>query len=359
MSDDKIKDSVVTDNSKTSKNPFASKFDGSNKHVKEKSNKVVDFNELRDKFSAIYGAKVNLEFMDWGSIGFNHILGGGIPKGRMIAISSPTGLGKTTCCLHACKKVCSDGGLCIYLDVEHALNSTTIEGVGLTEYLNNTFLPYGPQTFKECEEIIESFSGSTKIPSVIILDSITALSSEKIISGTQKVEDVEPGWHARMSSTFLSKFKHLIAKTGTSMILINQERVKISFMGPSRVEAAGGSAVHYYPDINIDMQPLRGGDIIVDGAKVGIDLAIEAYKNKVTKPYVKSIVSVIFGKGISNARACTYLLEATGAVHGKGAWYDVAIDDIKAKCQGRVQLEEWIKQNENVVIEFLKSKGML
>jgi recombination protein RecA len=316
------------------------------------------FSQIANKFASDFTANTKLEFWSTGSPSFDNILGGGIAKGKMYTLHSPAGLGKTTCCLSFCRSICEKGGTCIYLDVEHAVNSTLIKGVGLEPYYNKSFIVHDPDTFSEAETIMDTYLKCSEPPSLIVIDSITMMISEKLKNGEMLSEDVEPGWHARLASLFLNKFKHKIPDTGSSIFLINQERTKIRFRGPSTVEAAGGAALQFIPDVIIEMKHSK--DIMQGEVCLGSDTLIETTKNKVTIPFIRNLVSIIFGEGISNSRSFSYLLEADGAVKQLGSMFNLTTPSgLSASCRGRNALEEYIKQNEFAVVEYLKSRGRL
>jgi len=320
-----------------------------------------DYDTLCQNFAERFTISSEVKMIDSGSIGFNYIFGGGIPRGRIIELHSDSGLGKTTCVLCWCLKVCQMGGVALYLDAEKALNESLIFGVGLEPYYKKSFTVLKVGTFAHTEDIMDSYLNCNRIPDIIVVDSVTSLLSEKIVSGELKIEEVEPGWHSRMSSSFLMKYKDAVARAGSSLVIVNQKRTKINFFGPSVVKAAGGVALEFYPDIRVDMSLASWIEEESGGVKrkIGADITAECPKNKVTMPFVKTIISVFFGRGISNIRAFTFLLQEEGAMTQNKSYYYIDMNGMKETCQGRRQVEEWVIKNEIAVIDFLKSKERL
>lgn len=317
----------------------------------------VSFQQLALAYSELYQSGLGLEFLSTGSINADKMLGGGLPRGRISEWMSPAGMGKSTLALWACKTTCEVGGRALYIDDEYAVNDSLISGVGLDKYDGSQFFIAKLQTFSEAEEVIDAFFSSAEPPDLVVVDSITALSSTKLQDGGMKIEDAEPGWQARLLSNFFLKYKGKFGQMGTHLMCINQMRVKLSFRGTSSMDGGGGNPMKYYPDIRVRMT--NGGDIVVGGNKIGSDVGIETIKNKVTVPFQKNVISILFGKGISNIRACTFLLEAEGVVSQSGSYFTIEIGGSKQTVQGRTGLTEFITKNESLVMDFLRSRGRL
>jgi recombination protein RecA len=321
----------------------------------------TDFDTLCADFAQRFRVSSKVDFIDSGSIGFNYIFGGGIPRGRIIELHSDAGLGKSTCVLCWCLRVCQSGGVAILIDVEKALNESLIFGVGLEPYYQKTFIVIKPDTFEQTESIIDSLLVSNRVPELVVVDSITAMLFDKIVSGDLKIEDAEPGWHSRLTGNFLGKYKAAFARANSSLVIVNQKRTKFDFRGSSHVKAAGGLALEFWPDIRVDISLASWIEETVDGVtrKIGADITAECVKNKITMPFIKTVISIFFGKGISNIRAFTFLLQEEGAVKQNKAFYYVDMNGLTTSCQGRRALEEWVIKNEAAVIDFLRAKERL
>lgn len=323
-----------------------------------KAKSGAQFTDLAKLFGDLYIQGSELAFLPTGSINADKLLGGGLPRGRISEWMSPAGVGKSTLALWACVTNCIEGRRSVYIDTEYAVNDSLLEGVGLDRFRDDLFFLVKLQTFSQAEEVIDGFLASSEIPDIFVMDSITALTSTKLQEGGMKIEDAEPGWQARLLSNFFLKYKGKFGQAGAHLMCINQMRVKLSFKGPSGMDGGGGNPMKFYPDIRVKM--INGGDIIESGNKIGSDVGMETIKNKVTMPFQKNVVSIMFGKGVSNIRACTFLLEAEGIVTQSGAFFMIDFPGIPKKTvQGRMALSNFISENEEIIVSFLRQKGRL
>lgn len=327
------------------------------KPKEETKKKTAAFQAIHDKYRKKFSFKVNTEYIDTGSIGCNKCLGGGLPKGRISEWSSPSGLGKSTLACHFSKVVCNSGKSVLYIDSEFAINDSLLKGVGVFEYSDSLFLLHQIRGFSHVEDVMDDFLACPEPPALIVLDSITTLVPTKVLEGKQRIEDVEPGWQSRLMSMFFLKYKGKIAETGTHLMLINQQRYKINMYGPTKLDSAGGNPLKFYPDIRIKMT--NKNDIKDGSDKIGVDAEIEAIKNKFTIPFTKHLVSILFGKGISNIRACTFILQHEKKVIQAGAFFTVKLGGEEKTVQGRLKLESYLKENQNLVVEYLTKKGYI
>lgn len=326
--------------------------------------KSMSHKEIIDKYSG----KAEIEFYPSGSVVMDSLLGGGIPKGVFWEIASKEGIGKSTMALHFCRALCAVGKKVVYLDTEQAVNQSQIEGIELTEYLNDSFLFLQPNTFEEAEEIIYNVVDDNT--ALVVIDSMTALTPQKVMD--LPVGEVEPGLHARYESNFLAKYKPFAKKKGVSFLFINQMRVKFgtNFRSPSRVEAAGGFAQKHYMDIRLDLflsERLKGDKKTMSGVQsviYGSEVAITATKNKYFIPYVQGIVTIIFGKGISNLDAYRRWMVAKGIIVEKGAGYvsiffdeDEKGEKIEVKKRGQKEVKDWIKENRSRIVGYIQDNG--
>lgn len=325
--------------------------------LKKKNEERDTDTEVHQKFRRRFQARISTIFLDTGNIGCNNVLGGGFPAGKISEWCSPSGLGKSTIALSSAKNLCKAGHTVVYVDSEFAVNGSLVDGVGLTPYLDKNFFLYQMRTYSEIEDLFDSYLSCTRPPSVIVVDSITAVMPKKIIEGSLKIEDVEPGLHSRILSQFMLKYKGTISLTNTHLMIISQQRIKINMRGPSLVDSAGGNSLKFYPDIRLRVS--KKSEIKVGTEVIGVDAYVEAIKNKFTSPYVKHLICVMFGKGVSNLRACTFFLEKEKVVKQAGSSFLVTLPGLTESVRGRIGLETLLRNNEPVVTKFLKSKGYL
>jgi hypothetical protein len=156
---------------------------------------------------------------------------------------------------------------------------------------------------------------------------------------------------------FLLKYKGLLAMKGTHLMLINQQRYKINFAGPTVLDAAGGNPIRFYPDLKVKMTKKR--DIKNKDKIVGTDVDVTATKNKFSLPFVKYTISIMFGKGISNLRACSFLLQDEGKVIQSGSFFIVNLIGEEKTLRGRIELEKYLFEHQDKVVDYLKKKGHL
>lgn len=321
----------------------------------------MDFKDKAKKLADKFPAKTEDTFYSTGSVIFDAVLGGGIPAGSYIEIASKSGLGKSTMVLHACRYACSQGYSVIYLDFEQAVNESQIDGIGLTPYLDDNFFWYQPVTFTDAEEIIDELGKEEEL-AFIVFDSIKSMLPDKMTK--KSVEDIQPGLHARLVSNFLLKYKSLVRRRGISLIYITQMRYKLNFRGKSSKKAAGGQAQQFFSDIRVRMgekkklkkveKTLEGEEKIPYGAHVGI----WTIKNRYERPYVEAVMTILYGKGISNISAYYRWLTKEGYVKSPGAgWYNIEMGDIEERVRGEDELYQWVRENKEIVKEFIENNG--
>lgn len=310
-------------------------------------------------------------FVQTGSLVFDALLGGGIPKGNFILLTSASGIGKSTAALYVSLSYCVQGLKVLYLDFEGGVNENQLKGIGVYPYLydekrnpNGSFYCYRAHTFIDAEKFIKATLGMVDL---VVIDSVTAMLPEKLLKEGKTVEDVTPGITSRIMSVLMQKFKAQSMRQGTSWLMINQTRTKIRFVGQSTDEEAGGNALKFYSDYRIMMKKSFKGDLmrkeetpngIVDVPYGSIN-AIWCVKSRHTRPYIPLRLAVIYGKGISNVNAyLDYLLYLKKVKKKKDNSYVVCLDGtppIELKTEARVL--EWIKDNKDLVRDFMNSLG--
>lgn len=277
-------------------------------------------------FAKLYGEMIDLTakeetFSPSGSIILDAIVsnGRGLPAGTFIEIASESGCGKSTMCIHIAKKYCSQGKRVIYIDTEQGLNGNQIDCFGMRQYVDDMlFIPVRLQTYGEVDDFLMKVLEDKDV-ALIIYDSITATVPGRLTE--KNVDEMnEPGVAARIQSNFMQKFKARFKNTDKTVIFVNQLRTKIA-MGYGQVTKlaqAGGQALGYYMDIRIMMKKIKMLEQTLPGYEkpvpYGCDLAIWCDKNRYARPLLKKIITIHFGKGISNAGALRSVLEYHGVV---------------------------------------------
>lgn len=306
------------------------------------------------------------EFIKSGSVIMDAVLsdGRGIPMGKFIQISSESGLGKSTVILHICKAALKKGKRVAYLDVEKGVNESQMKGIGLYEYLGEDFFLYPISTFEEAEEVLDAVLEDDRL-AYIVIDSITALIPQKALE--KSVADIEPGLNARYASAFLTKYRAKIStyQNKPTVWFINQMRTKINFRGMTTYGAAGGSAQKFYSDIRLNMRESKKLTKTVNTmeGKNSIQYGSENYlwsdKNRYNSPFVEAVITVIFGKGVSNLLAYQRVLMSKGVckMAGAGFWTISLPDHEPIKARGTDQLQKAIKENLAAIRDFVDSNG--
>lgn len=330
-------------------------------------------NSIKDRLSKIASNVTDLgsteSFMSSGSVVFDAVIseGRGIPSKKFIQITSGSNLGKTTLCLHIAKMACANGKTVLYIDSEKGVNNSQIIGLGLDKYLGDTFLLHQVSTFKEAEECIDAvLDYPSQDLAYVMIDSITDLITEAQIE--KSVEDAEVAIDARMISKFLRKYraKLFTADTNASFIFINQVRVKMNNMMGASIKGSGGNAQEFRMDILLEMrkkEKLKRKISTLEGEKevaYGSHVYLSApEKNRYSPPNVEGVLTIIFGKGVSNIVAYQRLLTSKGLLTHKGAGNYVLTlpDKEEMTCRGRDKLEGLIKDNLADIKKWVDSIG--
>lgn len=277
-------------------------------------------------FQKLYSDMIDLtareeRFSPSGSIILDAIVsnGRGLPEGVFIEIASESGCGKSTMCLHIAKKYCSQGKRVIYIDTESGLNGNQIDCFGMRQYVDDMlFIPVRLQTYGEVDNFLCQILEDPEV-ALIVYDSITATVPGRLTE--KNVDEMnEPGVAARIQSNFMQKFKSRFKNSNKTVIFVNQLRTKIA-MGYGQVTKlaqAGGQALGYYMDVRIMMKKIKMLEQTLPGYEkpvpYGCDLAIWTDKNRYARPLLKKVITIHFGKGISNAGALRSVLEYHGVV---------------------------------------------
>ena len=258
--------------------------------------------------------KVDIAAISTGSIGLDDALGiGGIPRGRIIEIYGPEASGKTTLTLHVVAEAQKSGGVCAFIDAEHALDPIYAKNIGVN---TDQLLVSQPDNGEQALEIVDSLVRSGNVD-VIVVDSVAALTPKDEIEGDMGAHHV--GKQARLMSQALRKLTAIVAKSNTTVIFINQIRMKIGVMFGSPETTPGGKALKFYSSVRLDIR--RIAQIKKGEEVVGSRTRVKVAKNKVAAPFTKTEFDIIYGEGISQNGELLALGEKFGLIKKAGASY--------------------------------------
>lgn len=251
--------------------------------------------------------KVDIDVIPSGSMGLDMALGvGGIPRGRIIEIFGPESSGKTTLALHIVSQAQKKGGICAYIDAEHAMDPVYAQNLGVNI---NELLISQPDTGEQGLEICESLVRSGKI-AVVVIDSVAALTPKDEIEGDMGAQHV--GKQARLMSQALRKLTAIVARSNTVVIFINQIRMQIGVMFGNPETTPGGKALKFYTSVRLDIRriaQIKKGEEVVGGRT-----RVKVVKNKVAAPFKQTEFDIIYGEGISYEGELMALGEKIGIV---------------------------------------------
>ena len=278
---------------------------------------------------------VEIESIPTGSLGLDIALGvGGLPRGRVIEIYGPESSGKTTLTLHVIAEAQKRGGVCAFVDAEHALDTIYARklGVNLEDLLVSQ-----PDTGEQALEIADTLVRSGAID-VLVVDSVAALTPRAEIEG--EMGDVQPGLQARLMSQALRKLTGSISKSKTMVIFINQIRMKIGVMYGSPETTTGGNALKFYASVRLDIR--RIGAIKDREEVTGNQTRVKVVKNKVAPPFKQVEFDIMYGEGISKTGELVDLGVKAGVVEKSGAWFSW---DSQRLGQGRENAKQFLRDH--------------
>ncbi len=278
---------------------------------------------------------VEVEAISTGSLGLDIALGiGGLPRGRVIEIFGPESSGKTTLALHVVAEAQKKGGVCGFVDAEHAMDPAYARklGVDLEELIISQ-----PDTGEQALEITDTLVRSGAID-VIVVDSVAALTPKAEIEG--EMGDVLPGMQARLMSQALRKLTGSISKSRCLVIFINQIRMKIGVMFGNPETTTGGNALKFYSSVRLDIR--RIGQIKERDEVVGNQTRVKVVKNKVAPPFKQVEFDIMYGEGISKTGELIDLGVKANIVEKSGSWYTY---DSQRIGQGRENAKGFLRDN--------------
>ncbi len=288
------------------------------------------------------GAIADIEAVSTGSIGLDIALGiGGLPKGRIIEIYGPESSGKTTLTLHVIAEMQKQGGVCAFVDAEHALDPAYAKnlGVDLDELLISQ-----PDAGEQALEITETLVRSGAV-SLVVVDSVAALTPKSELEGD--MGDYQMGSQARLMSQAMRKLTSAISRSNCMVIFINQIRMKIGVMFGSPETTTGGNALKFYSSVRLDIR--RIGSLKDRDDVVGNSTRVKVVKNKVAPPFKQVEFDIMFGEGISKTGELLDMGVKLGIVGKAGSWFSYGDERIG---QGRENSKTFLKEHPDIAYEI-------
>lgn len=289
-------------------------------------------------------ADEGIEVLPTGCLSLDVAIGvGGLPRGRIIEIYGPESSGKTTVALHCIAETQKNGGICAFIDAEHALDPVYAKNLGVN--LDELYVSQ-PDHGEQALDITASLV-SSKAVDLIVVDSVAALTPKAEIEGD--MGDAHVGLQARLMSQALRKLTAITSKSKTCIIFINQLREKVGVMFGNPEVTAGGKALKFYASVRIDV---RKGDALKDGGNAyGNHTKAKIVKNKVAPPFKTAEFDIIYGKGISKGSCIVDLGVQCGVIEKSGAWFSYNGEKI---AQGREKASDYFESNPEIAAEAEK-----
>ena len=284
-----------------------------------------------------------IDAINTGSLGLDLALGiGGVPKGRIVEIYGPESSGKTTLTLHLIAQCQKAGGVCAFVDAEHALDPNYAKNLGVD--IDNLYISQ-PDFGEQALDVVETLARSGAVD-LIVVDSVAALTPKNEIDGD--MGDQHVGLQARLMSQALRKLTSVVHKMGSTVIFINQIRMKIGAMGYGTPETTtGGNALKFYSSVRIDVRRIatlkQGED------PVGNRVRVKVVKNKVAPPFKQAEFDIMFGEGISREGGLMDYGVKLDIIDKSGAWFSYGSTKLG---QGRENAKAFLKENEAVATEI-------
>ena len=266
---------------------------------------------------------------------------GGVPRGRVVEIFGPESSGKSTLAMHIVAEAQRNGGICAYVDAEHAMDPVYAKAIGVD---TDNLLISQPDTGEQALEIVDMLVRSGALD-VIVIDSVAALTPRAEIEG--EMGDSHVGLQARLMSQALRKLTANLNKSNTIAVFINQLREKIGVMFGSPETTPGGRALKFYSSVRLDIRRIES---IKDGAEaIGSRTRVKVVKNKVAPPFKQAEFDIMYGKGISREGAVLDMAVELGIVKKSGAWFTY---DGEQLGQGRENSKQFLAENADVMVQM-------
>jgi recombination protein RecA len=290
------------------------------------------------------GLKTDIPVIPTGSLSLDMALGvGGLPKGRIIEIYGPESSGKTTLALHAIANAQKKGGIAVLIDAEYAFDAAYAKNLGVD--IDNLLVSQ-PDTGEQALEITDTLVRSGAID-IIVIDSVAALVPAAEIEG--EMGDSHMGLQARLMSQALRKLTGILSKSKTSLIFINQLRMKIGVMFGNPETTTGGNALKFYASVRIDIRriaAIKEGEVVI-----GNRTRAKVVKNKVAPPFREAEFDILYGRGISFEGDVLDLAAEMGIVEKSGAWFSYQGERIG---QGREKARDFLLEHRDMLDEIEK-----
>ncbi|GHT97127.1 protein RecA [Alphaproteobacteria bacterium] len=298
------------------------------------------------------GSLVEIEAVSTGSIGLDMALGiGGFPKGRIVEVFGPESSGKTTLALHAVAESQKKGGICAYIDAEHALDPIYARKLGVDV---DALVLSQPDTGEQALEIADTLVRSGAID-ILVVDSVAALVPKAEIEG--EMGDSHMGLQARLMSQALRKLTATVSKSNCIMIFINQIRMKIGVFFGNPETTTGGNALKFYASVRLDIR--KFGSLKDKEQVVGNQVRVKVVKNKVAPPFKVVEFDIIYGEGISKTGELIDIGVKIGAVDKSGSWFSFGDQKLG---QGKETARTFLKEHPEVadrIEQLIRSNGEL
>lgn len=288
------------------------------------------------------GFRSQIDIVPTGALSLDLALGiGGLPRGRVVEIFGPESSGKTTVALHVIAEAQKNGGICAFIDAEHALDPEYAKRLGVD--VDELFISQ-PDTGEQGLEIADMLIRSAALD-VVVIDSVAALVPKAEIDG--EMGDIHVGLQARLMSQAMRKLSGTISRTNTIMIFINQLREKIGVMFGSPETTSGGRALKFYASVRLDVRRI---DSIKNGTDVvGNRVRVKVVKNKVAAPFKLAEFDIMYGKGISREGSLLDVAVDTGLIKKSGAWFTYEGEQLG---QGRENVKRYLSENPDIALEL-------
>ncbi len=289
------------------------------------------------------GHHANIETFPSGSASLDIALGGGIPRGRIVEIYGPESSGKTTVTLHAIAEVQKKGGIAAFVDAEHALDPAYAKRIGVDI---EKLLVSQPDNGEQALEIVETLVRSSAID-LIVVDSVAALVPQAELEGD--MGDAQMGLQARLMSQAMRKLTAIISRSKTTVIFINQLRMKIGVMFGNPETTTGGNALKFYASVRMDIR--RVTQIKVGEEMIGNRVRVKVVKNKVAAPFREAEFDIMYNHGISIEGDVLDLAVNKEIVQKSGSWFEYSGDRF---ANGREAAKTYLGANPKVLAELTK-----
>jgi recombination protein RecA len=285
---------------------------------------------------------MDIDVVSTGSLGLDIALGvGGLPRGRVVEIYGPESSGKTTLALHTIAEAQKKGGICAFIDAEHALDPIYARKLGVNV---DDLLISQPDHGEQALEIADTLVRSGAVD-VLVVDSVAALVPRSELEG--EMGDVQPGSQARLMSQALRKLTASINKSNTMVVFINQIRMKIGVMYGSPETTTGGNALKFYASVRLDIR--RIGAIKERDEVVGNQTRVKVVKNKLAPPFKMVEFDIMYGEGVSKTGELVDLGVKAGVVEKSGSWFSY---DSQRIGQGRENAKTFLKENPDIAAKI-------